>query len=94
MISFGQPITMAKSGSRNCKKIGVFLFVLMSLSYRHKSTQLRHIVKLFDSHLLFLSIKGGFLIIIYLICLFYKWINPKWMASELKTGENYFSFWF
>jgi len=31
MISFGQLITMAKSGSRNCKKIGVFLFVLMSL---------------------------------------------------------------
>jgi hypothetical protein len=53
MISFGQLITMAKSGSRNCKKIGVFLFVLMSLSFRHTLTQLRHIVKLFDNYLLF-----------------------------------------
>ncbi len=78
MISFGQLITMAKSGSRNRKKIGVFFFVLMSQSFRHKSTQLRHIVKLFDYYLLFLSIKGDFLIITYLICLFYKWIIPKW----------------
>ncbi len=72
MISFGQLITMATGGSRNCKKIGVFLSgFIVHMSFNTHQT-IGHIIKPFDLHLLFLSIKGVFLIIIYLICIFCK----------------------